>query len=156
MGRLRRELLRVKAWRRFGRWDVSAFGDFTVIHPEKVSIGSNLAINHEVFILGRSGITIGNDVILSTRCMLIDASLIPSTFARTDTRAYSDKPIAIEDGAWIGAGAIVLGGVTIGTRSIVAAGSVVTHDVPPFTVVAGNPAKPIKQVDRPEDSPASG
>lgn len=155
MGRLRRELLRVKAWRRFGRWDVAAFGDFTVVHPEKVRIGSNLAVNHEVFILGRSGITIGDDVILSTRCMLIDAGLIPSTFARTETRAYAEAPIVIEDGAWIGAGAIVLGGVTVGTRSIVGAGSVVTHDVPPFTVVAGNPARIIKPIERPEDSPAS-
>jgi maltose O-acetyltransferase len=154
MGRLKRELLRFKAWRLFGRWDISAFGDFTVLHPENVRVGSGLAINHDVFIVGLAGITIGNDVVLSARSMLIDVSLSPAGFVHTATRSYANKPIVIEDGVWIGAGAIVLPGVTIGTRSIVAAGSVVTRDVPPFTVVAGNPAKVIKAIDPAPGTPA--
>jgi acetyltransferase-like isoleucine patch superfamily enzyme len=147
MGRFKRELLRFKAWRLFGRRDVAAFGDFTVLHPENVKIGANLAINHEVFIIGLAGITIGDDVVLSARAMLIDVSLSPDGFDRTETRTYANRPIVIEDGVWIGAGAIILPGVTIGRRSIVAAGSVVTKDVPPLTIVGGNPAKLITAIE---------
>jgi len=151
MGRVKRQLLRFKAWRLFGRRDVAAFGDFTVLHPENVKVGANLAINHDVFIIGLAGITIGDDVVLSARAMLIDVGLSPEGFERTRTRSYANRPITIEDGVWIGAGAIILPGVTVGRRSIVAAGAVVTHDVPPLTIVGGNPAKVIKAIE-----PASG
>lgn len=56
------------------------------------------------------------------------------------------RPIVIEDKVWIGIGATVLPGVTIGYGSIVGANSVVTHDVPPMTVVGGNPARFIKKI----------
>ena len=55
--------------------------------------------------------------------------------------------MAIEDDAWIGAGAIILPGVTIHKGAIVGAGSVVTKDVPPYSIVAGNPARVIRQID---------
>lgn len=55
-------------------------------------------------------------------------------------------PITIEDGVWIGGGAIVLGGVTLGEGCVVGAGAVVTRDVPPNTVVAGNPAKVVRVI----------
>jgi acetyltransferase-like isoleucine patch superfamily enzyme len=58
-----------------------------------------------------------------------------------------DRPVSIEDDAWIGAAAIVLRGVTIGRGAVIAAGSVVTSDVPPMTIVAGNPARRIRDVD---------
>ena len=58
----------------------------------------------------------------------------------------SARPIRIGDDVWIGGGAIVLPGVTIGDRSVIAAGSVVTRDVPPDTLVAGNPARPLRQL----------
>lgn len=56
-----------------------------------------------------------------------------------------DKPTVIENDVWIGYGAIILGGVRIGTGSVVAAGSVVTKDIPPFSIVGGNPAHVIKK-----------
>ncbi|MCB1356319.1 MAG: hypothetical protein KDK53_07450 [Maritimibacter sp.] len=56
-------------------------------------------------------------------------------------------PITVEDYAWIGAGAIVLPGVTIGTGAVVAAGAVVTRDVAPRSIVAGNPARLLRSVD---------
>ena len=61
---------------------------------------------------------------------------------------YTPKvsPIIIKKGAWIGAGAIILQGVTVGEFSVVAAGAVVTKDVPPYTVVAGVPAKAVKNI----------
>jgi len=71
-------------------------------------------------------------------------------FARTDLRIdeqdVSVSPITIEDDVWIGANATILPGVRIGTHSVVAAGAVVTRDVPPHTIVAGVPAKQIKSI----------
>ena len=55
------------------------------------------------------------------------------------------KPIIIEDDCWIGANAVITAGVTIGKHAVVAAGSVVTKNVPPYSIAAGNPAKVIKQ-----------
>lgn len=65
-------------------------------------------------------------------------------------KIYTPKvlPINIKKGAWIGAGAIILQGVTIGEFSIVAAGAVVTKDVPPYTIVGGVPARVIKEIQR--------
>ena len=58
--------------------------------------------------------------------------------------SLSKGPVTVEDEAWIGYGAIILSGVTIGKSSIVAAGSVVTHDIPPYAIAGGNPAKVIR------------
>ena len=64
------------------------------------------------------------------------------------SKIYSNiSPIIIEDDVWIGAGTIILGGVTVNKCSIIAAGAVVTHDVPEYTIVAGVPAKPIKTIN---------
>jgi acetyltransferase-like isoleucine patch superfamily enzyme len=146
IGRVKRLLLRVKARRIFGR-DVVVFGNFQVENPSKVKMGSNCAINEGVFLLGRSGITIGDDVVLSARCMIIDGGLQARGFASTAARSYKDAPIVIGNGAWIGAAAIILPGVIVGERSIVGAGSVVTKDIPPRTVFAGNPARQIGSID---------
>lgn len=62
------------------------------------------------------------------------------------------RPITIEDEVWIGAGAIITGGVTIGRGAVVAAGAVVTKDVPPLTIVGGVPAKVIRQIDPGQDT----
>ena len=63
-------------------------------------------------------------------------------------RSVIEKPIVIKKGAWVASGAIVLGGVTIFEDAVVGAGSVVTKDVPPRAIVAGNPAKIIKYIDK--------
>lgn len=65
---------------------------------------------------------------------------------RIDEQGVSTKSVIIEDDVWIGANAVILPGVTIGQHSVVAAGAVVTHDVPPYTVVGGVPAKVIKKL----------
>jgi acetyltransferase-like isoleucine patch superfamily enzyme len=144
--RLKRYWLASKAWRRLGR-QAAVFGDFTVIEPRNVRIGRNCAINHDVFIHGKCGIDIGDEVVLSARVMLIDTGLDIDTFGEGYPHKYADAPIRIERGAWIAAGAIILPGVTVGERSIVAAGSVVTHDVPPLSVVGGNPARLIRKIE---------
>ena len=63
-----------------------------------------------------------------------------------DYPTVKTKPIIIEDDVWIGFNSIILKGVTIGKGAIIAAGSVVTKDIPPFSMVAGNPAKIIKTI----------
>lgn len=130
----------------FGR-RVGILGPFTVVNPRNVRIGSDCGINHNVFILGHSKVVIGNGVVLSAGAMLIDSGLHLDGFAKADLPAHFDSYVIIEDGAWIGAGAIILPGVTVGTKSVVGAGSVVTRDVPPYSVVTGNPARPIGRTD---------
>ena len=141
-----RGLLRLKAWRLFGHSRIHVHGNFTAVNPRNIRVGSNVAINHGVFLLGHSGITIGNDVVLSARCMLIDGGLELDPSKPTVDLAHAGAPITLADGAWIGAGAVVLAGVTVGANSVVGAGSVVTKDVPPNSVVAGNPAHILRRV----------
>jgi acetyltransferase-like isoleucine patch superfamily enzyme len=130
----------------FGR-RVGILGNFTVVNPRNVTIGRDCGINHGVFILGSHSVAIGDRVVLSAGVMLIDAGLSLSEFAASDFPSHVGGPIRIDDGAWIGAGAIVLSGVTIGKCAVVGAGSVVTKDVPPYTIVAGNPARVIGRTD---------
>lgn len=68
-------------------------------------------------------------------------------FKQERIASITEKPILIKKGAWIGSGSIILGGVTIGEDAAVAAGSVVTKDVPDRTIVAGNPAKMLKEIE---------
>src|SRR5690242_12201005 len=101
----------------------------------------------DVWLNTRSGhIYLEKDVILGHGCMLLtgrheyaDGKLKP----RKQQVPDSGYDIRIGRGAWIASGAIVIGGVTVGAHSIVAAGAVVTRDVPPNTIVGGNPARPI-------------
>lgn len=138
---VRQFLLLVKGLLVFRR-RVLVYGNFTVVMPRNVRVGRNCVINHDVYILGRTGVEIGDDVVLSTRCMLLDAGLETSS-VRGRTAAHVGRPIRLGDRAWIGAGAIILSGVTVGEGGIVGAGSVVTRDVAPGMVVAGNPARPL-------------
>ena len=95
---------------------------------------------------GRGKLTIGNRVSIGPKVCIILASAPNYSKIRS---LLKEKPrfVAIEDDAWIGAGAIILPGVTIHKGAIVGAGSVVTKDVPPYSIVAGNPARVIRQID---------
>lgn len=140
LGRAKRFLWRTKAWWLFGHRRIHVYGNFTAVVPRNIRVGANVAINHGVFLLGHSGIAIGDGVVLSARCMLIDGALVRDDRPAVD-RTHAGAPIVIEEGAWIGAGAIVLPGVTVGRNSVVGAGSVVTRDVAAGATVAGNPAR---------------
>lgn len=144
LGSVGRALLRIKAWWLFGHPRIHVHGNFTASNPRNIQVGSNVAINHGVFLLGHTGIRIGNNVVLSAGCMLIDGGLQPDDSRPTVDLAHIGAPITLEDGAWIGAGAIILPGITVGQNSIVGAGSVVTKNVAPGAVVAGNPAREIR------------
>ena len=109
-----------------------------------ISIGKNVFINHACSFLDMGGITIEDHVLIGPRVNLVTENhpLDPA-----DRRALVCKPVVIKRNAWIGAGATVLPGVTIGENAVVAAGAVVSKDVPANTVVGGIPAKFIKAIN---------
>lgn len=126
---------------------MGVLGKFMVVNPQNVKIGDNCGVNHDVFILGGGRVEIGSNVVLSAGAMIIDSGLNTVGYSQVEYPEHKNSFVIIEDGVWVGARALILPGVTIGRKSIVGAGSVVTRDVPPFTIVAGNPAKPIGRTD---------
>jgi acetyltransferase-like isoleucine patch superfamily enzyme len=109
-----------------------------------IKIGNNTAINRFCYIDGRGPLYIGNNVNVS------HYSIIHTLTHITNSPYFhaQQRPVAIMDHAWIGARAIILPGVTVGEGAVVSAGSVVSRDVPPYTIVAGNPAEVIGQRTR--------
>jgi acetyltransferase-like isoleucine patch superfamily enzyme len=112
---------------------------------KNIRIGARVFINQNCTIYALAEVTIGNDVMIGPNVSLITSE---HPVAPSQRRAYLlGRPITIENGVWIAAGAIVIGGVTIGENSVVAAGSVVTHDVAANTLVGGNPARVIRSIE---------
>jgi acetyltransferase-like isoleucine patch superfamily enzyme len=109
-----------------------------------IKIGKNVFINHACSFLDLGGITIEDDVMIGPKVNLITEN---HPIDPTDRKALLCKPIMIRRNAWLGAGSTILPGVTIGNNSIVAAGAVVSKDVPPNTVVGGIPARILKKFD---------
>jgi acetyltransferase-like isoleucine patch superfamily enzyme len=118
-----------------------------IYDPDKLELGDQVDIGEFTHLRANGGIRIGSRVLIAAN-VTITTREHPVALPRWGVT--SDAPIVIEDDVWIGAGAIVLPGVTIGRGSVVAAGAVVTADVPPFTVVGGVPARTIKPVPQPE------
>lgn len=110
---------------------------------ENIEIGKNVFVNHACTFMDRGGITLEDEVLIGPKVNLITTNhpLTPSK-----RRATISKPIIIRKRAWIGAGATILAGVTIGENSIVAAGAVVTKDVPDNMIVGGIPAQIIRSI----------
>ena len=106
-------------------------------NPQPMILGDNTIVNRRCTLDGRGGLRIGNNVSISPEVMFITSQHLK------DDPGFriEDKPIVIEDYAWIGSRATLLPGVTIGRGAVVAAGAVVAKDVSPFTVVGGIPAK---------------
>lgn len=109
-----------------------------------IRIGRNVFVNHACTFLDLGGITIEDDVLIGPRVSLISEShpLDPD-----DRKVLLLKPVLIKRNAWIGANATILPGVTVGENAVVAAGALVSTDVPANTVVGGVPAKIIRQID---------
>ncbi|GGG79766.1 sugar O-acetyltransferase [Edaphobacter dinghuensis] len=111
---------------------------------DEIRVGRNVFVNQNCTFYDLGGLDIGDDVMIGPNVSLITAShpLEPS-----ERRAVTiGRPIVIERNVWIAAGATIIGGVTVGENSVVAAGSVVTRDVPPNTLVGGNPARVIRSI----------
>ena len=123
----------------------------TVLPPLYIDYGKPVAIGRRCFIqqcctfFGRGGITIGNDVFIGPKVNLITINHEVNPDNRSATYG---RPIVIEDKVWIGINSTILPGVKIGYGAIVGAGSVVTKDVPAMTIVAGDPARINKTIEK--------
>ena len=109
-----------------------------------LTMGNMVHINQGVIIQGSAKIDIGDNVHLSYGSKLVVGNLILEHSTRLQHVA---NPIRICNNVWVGAGAIILGGVTIGKNAVIAAGAVVTKDVPENTIVGGVPAKILKNIN---------
>lgn len=113
--------------------------------PGRIRLGNQAFVNCGVLIYSEVAVTIGEDVSLSNDVYVMD----------TDSHGLEGRPpraaeVVIGRGSWVGARSIVLPGVTIGEQVVVAAGSVVTRDVPDRVLVAGNPARVLRELTYPE------
>ena len=155
-----------KVYLEIGR-DCIVAGNFVFESSEgHVSIGNHSYIGGSTFI-SRTSITIGNNITIAWGCTIYDHDSHSLNYMdrrmdiddelcdiraginfikNKDWGCVNSKPIVINDDVWIGMNCIILKGVTIGEGAIVGAGSVVTKDVPAWTLVAGNPAKVIKEI----------
>ena len=111
---------------------------------DEIRVGHNVFVNQNCTFYDLGGLNIADNVMIGPNVNIITAGhpLEPSR-RRTITIG---KPIVIERNVWIATGATIVGGVTVGENSVVAAGSVVTKDVPPNTLVGGNPARVIRSI----------
>jgi acetyltransferase-like isoleucine patch superfamily enzyme len=142
----RRTRMDVVPWNRFELGTNSTIEDFSAINNGvgSVIIGNRTKIGLSNTIIGP--VTIGNDIRLAQNITLSGLNHNYEDISiPIHEQGVSTAPITIEHNTWIGANVVVVAGVTIGRHSIVAAGSIVTKDIPPYSVAAGNPAKIIKQ-----------
>jgi acetyltransferase-like isoleucine patch superfamily enzyme len=111
---------------------------------DEIRVGRQVFVNQNCTFYDLGGLDISDDVMIGPNVGIITTGhpLEPSQ----RRAATIGKPIVIERGVWIAAGAIIIGGVTVGEYSVVAAGSVVTKDVPANTLVGGNPARVIRSI----------
>ena len=128
-------------------------GCWLTLGPEAtISIGRGCFLNRETMLAAHERIEIGDHVMFANHCFVGDADHrfddpdVPVTW-----QGFVPKgPVRIGDNAWIGKGCVITGGVEIGERAVVGSNSVVTRDVPPRTIVAGAPAKPIREITYPD------
>lgn len=126
----------------------------------KISIGHHFYMGNSSFIGAADSISIGSCVIISNNVTIYDNNnhpTEPKARIRMSTCGYSNEnwkwdkaahsPVIIEDNVWIGQYTAILKGVTIGKGSVVGAHAVVTKDIPPYSVAAGNPARVVKRLD---------
>lgn len=123
-------------------------GEGSIVQPplkgvcfDMVHIGKNVMIMPDCLMMSRGGITIEDGAMIAA-----NVQLISNNHDLYERQILLCKPVRICRNAWVGAGATILPGVTVGENAVVAAAAVVTKDVPANTIVAGNPAKIIKTI----------
>lgn len=114
--------------------------------PEvSIRIGANCSFNNDITLIAEKSITIGDDCLIGDGVRIVDSDF--HGLAPDKRRGPGESsPVTLGKNVWLGSRAMVLKGVTIGDNAVVAAGSIVTKDVPADTLVAGVPAKPIKRI----------
>lgn len=113
----------------------------TVVRGNRVKIGRNVVVMNNSLFMSAGGITIEDDVMVAA-----NVQLISNNHDLYDHQILTCKPVRLKRNCWIGAGATILPGITVGENAVVAAGAVVTKDVEDNTIVGGNPAKVIKRI----------
>lgn len=108
-----------------------------------LEIGENVFMNHNVSITCLDNIRIGDGVTIANNVVIVDHD---HKFSANSEKLFSMKPITISSRVWIGANSVILKGIEIGDGAVIAAGSVVTHSVEKHTLVAGVPARKIKDL----------
>lgn len=117
-----------------------------------VSIGDRCLIGRGSGIVGHLSVTIGNDVWTGHHVYITDQNHGYEDVDRPiSSQSQPERPVVIGDGSWLGHGSVVLPGVTIGRHVVIGANSVVTRDIPDFSVAVGSPARVVRQYD-----PSSG
>lgn len=128
---------------------------FGAVLPERprLEIGSRTYVNHRAMFGVASRVTIGDDVYVAGNVRFMDSPGHPLDPARRLAKLPPDvaqvKPITVGNNVWIGTDVILLPGATIGEGSVIAAGAIVTGEIPPYTLAGGMPARPIRTLDRP-------
>lgn len=116
---------------------------FACDYGENISIGSNCYINYNCVVLDCANVTIGDNVLIGPNCGIYTA-IHPLESEVRLLGLETAKPVTIKNGAWLGGNVTILPGVTIGEKSVIGAGSVVTKDIPDHVLAYGNPCKVIK------------
>jgi acetyltransferase-like isoleucine patch superfamily enzyme len=129
----------------------------TAPNDARVHIGAGTFLNMGVMIAAEHLVEIGDHCMLANGCFVSDSSHRYDDPQRPITwQGFQSKgPTRIGDNCWLGANVVVTSGVTIGERCVIGANSVVTHDVEPFTLAAGAPARPLRRIDYPSSSCSS-
>lgn len=129
--------------------------DFHCEYGRHILIGDRVIINMNCTFVDNNIIEIGDNVLIASNVQIYTATHSTKLRERIVNQWETGKeicrtyalPVKIKDGAWIGGGAIILPGVTIGENSVIGAGSVVTHSIPDNCVAVGNPCRVIKKID---------
>jgi len=129
---------------------VTTFATTKVLDDPALTIGDRTYVGYQVTISAGERVEIGSDCLIADRVLIADNDGHPVDMAKRiahePVAPEQIRPIVIEDGAWIGSRAVILKGVRIGKGAVVGAGAVVTRDVPPLTVVGGNPARVLRDI----------
>ena len=136
---------------------LAAVGEGAAVRPPfhcdygyNISLGAGVFINFNCVILDVVSVTIGDMTLIGPGVQILTADHPRDPAARAQGGEFG-RPVAIGRNVWIGAGALILPGVTIGDDALIGAGSVVTRDVAPGSTVAGNPARLIPRRQSPDD-----
>jgi acetyltransferase-like isoleucine patch superfamily enzyme len=128
----------------------TVYGRILIRRPENVTIGEHVDLNEGLYINARDKVTIGHHCSLSAYVRIITGGLNLEDLPE-DRGPHIASPVVIGNYVWLATGVTVTAGVTIHDGVVVGAGSIVTKDLPPYTLCVGVPAKPIRELPRPHN-----